>query len=252
MEVRHMANKKNSAPADEDKVRTAVRRTLKWGLPLTPDDAIEKVREGEQLRAELISSVFFTALASKPAEPKLSDWGAMAFVYQALANADAVDHSVRAGNNEEAQYHDYILRMLCAHQLERALPPSGWRDYVLRVLRRPAPPSQKTLRRGGIEIRNRAIGYAAFMAVGLGLNLTRNPARRDKDGPHSACSLVAEELKSVGIHLGEDAVGKICDALAKENPKATRSLIDGCAAASEKILAGFPTEDNAKPFPSEK
>jgi hypothetical protein len=98
MEVRHMANKKNSAPADEDKVRTAVRRTLKWGLPLTPDDAIEKVREGEQLRAELISSVFFTALASKPAEPKLSDWGAMAFVYQALANADAVDHSVRAGN----------------------------------------------------------------------------------------------------------------------------------------------------------
>jgi hypothetical protein len=57
MEVRHMANKKNSAPADEDKVRTAVRRTLKWGLPLTPDDAIEKVREGEQLRAELISSV---------------------------------------------------------------------------------------------------------------------------------------------------------------------------------------------------
>jgi hypothetical protein len=43
-----------------------------------------------------------------------------------------------------------------------------------------------------------------------GLKATRSRHQRYTNGAHSACSLVAEELKAAfGLHLSEDAVEKI-------------------------------------------
>src|SRR5262249_57285206 len=84
------------------------------------------------------------------------------------------------------------------------------RDYALTTLRRAAPPSEKATRRNGRLHRDHMISWAVLFAEFAGLAPTRNQAQRYKDGAaHSACSLVADELKKRGISVSEDAVQKI-------------------------------------------
>jgi hypothetical protein len=45
--------------------------------------------------------------------------------------------------------------------------------------------------------------------VEIGLKATRGRDKRDANDAHSACSLVAGELKKVGLHLSEDAIEKV-------------------------------------------
>src|SRR5262249_5170066 len=121
-------------------------------------------------------------------------------------------------------------------RIERALPPSPWLDYALQVLRRPNPPSRDALLRNGMSERNHTICIAVLMAVHLGLAPTRNPAARYSGGAHSACSLVAEGLKKMGVRrCNEDAVQKIYKKFKKELPDLLALL-----------------ESPSKNFPSEK
>jgi hypothetical protein len=100
---------------------------------------------------------------------------------------------------------DPMAYQQCAEWLERALPSSPQRDFILRVLRVLEPAS--VIRPRDIAIRN---AVDAAMEI-YGFKKSRNPAQRYKDdGGHSACSLVAEELGKLGIaDIGEDAVLKI-------------------------------------------
>lgn len=149
------------------------------------DDAIASEREFRRQKKKLSE------------HPEVADYIEAAFVEQSLNSATY--------NHED----DQVLRELAADRLERAVPPSPWRDYALCVLRRPAAPSQEVLRRGGIGSRNETITWAVRKAEHLGLAVTRNRAQRDNGGPHSACSLVAEELLRFGVCLSEDAIEKI-------------------------------------------
>jgi hypothetical protein len=124
--------------------------------------------------------------------------------------AAILNRGFEIGSHEEhADDFDEMLRAYCADKIEAALPPSPWRDYAIRMLRRPAPPSPWILRRKGASERNFTIFKAVRLAEIKGLKPTRNQAQRYKGGAHSACSLVAEELKRFGIHLGEDAIEKL-------------------------------------------
>jgi hypothetical protein len=71
--------------------------------------------------------------------------------------------------------------------------------------------------------RDKAISRAVMRGVKVGLKATRGRHQRYTNGAHSACSLVAEELKVVGIHMTEDAVEKIWRA----SEKAGLSFSDG-------------------------
>jgi len=58
--------------------------------------------------------------------------------------------------------------------------------------------------------RNWTIMNAVRRGVEAGLKATRGRDQRHIRGAHSACSLVADELKKVGLkHMSEDAVEKI-------------------------------------------
>jgi hypothetical protein len=170
-------------PVNEKRARRIVRRTLETMLParFTPDGAVWQVRWERVAKVAMILSF-------------LDD----------DADDDDIDDIVKNSGHD-----DYTLRMLCARQLERTLPPSRWRDYAVQALQRPDPPGEWELDRGGIKVRDRAIRHAVEKAYAQGLFPTRNQATRDKGGAHSACSLVAEELKRLGIRLSEDAVEKI-------------------------------------------
>ena len=91
-------------------------------------------------------------------------------------------------------------------QLKRL--PAPWRDYILFMVQ--GPPSQNAKRRiGKHDSRNSQIREAVERARDAGLKATRNRDQRHTGGAHSACSLVAEELKKAGLHLSEDAVEKV-------------------------------------------
>jgi hypothetical protein len=119
---------------------------------------------------------------------------------------------------------DYQLRIVCADRLEGELPPTPWRDFALSVLRRLAPPPKQMMRR----LHDFLIFVAVKEAESAGLNPTRNRAQRYKDdAPHSACSLVADELEKRGIkNCGEDAVEKIWK-WGKRSEKSMCKLSDG-------------------------
>jgi hypothetical protein len=192
-----MAKKDNRAEGREDKARVLVRRILERG-PLFLDDAIKKERDWRRWRKE---------------------WGAEAeHVPEKAAILNELFEKfpeklyckLNKMQRAELEECDELLRALCADKIEAALPPSPWRDYAIRALRRPAPPSPETLRRSGAAERNFTIAKAVLFAEGRGgLKPTRNRAQRYRGGAHSACSLVAEELKRFGVHLGEDAIEKL-------------------------------------------
>lgn len=91
-------------------------------------------------------------------------------------------------------------------QLKRL--PAPWRDYLLFTLQ--GPSSQNAVRRSGKHgERNSKIRLCVEGALDAGLKATRSRHQRYIGGAHSACSLVADELKALGLHLSEDAVEKI-------------------------------------------
>jgi hypothetical protein len=200
-----MARKKNNAlTRDRDeKARVEVRRILEMG-PLSLDDAIKREREWRRQKKELSE------------DPEVAEYVDARFVELANASID----------NEEDIEDDGVLRELAADRLERAVPPSPWRDYALSVLRRPAPPSPRTVWRDGIHYRDDTIWFAVRKAQQLGLALTRNRTQRDKGGAHSACSLVAQELLRFGVCLSEDAIEKISRPSLKMR-EAVRVLLSG-------------------------
>jgi hypothetical protein len=213
-----MARKKNSALVNnrEEKARTEVRHALR-DLPTTSADAIKKERE-------------FRSFAAA----RLSEGKDLRLLTNRLLDRLFVVHKSDAFRD-----HDYIYRAICANRIERALPPSPWRDYALQVLRRPDPPSRDALLRNGMSERNHTIYFAVLTAVGLGLAPTRNPAARYSGGAHSACSLVAEELKKMGVRrCNEDAVQKIYKKSEKELP----DLLADLRALLESPSKNFPSE----------
>jgi hypothetical protein len=179
----------------EDRARRLVREKLQRE-PLTFDGAVKRERGAVQKLIESVhnyddSSIdrIFAAVAAKP-HPR----------YDAM--------------------FDEVHRALHAIKVERHLPPSPQREHLLALLRRPAPLSNNITRRGGISDRNFNIWLLVGIAVECGLHLSRNRAQRDTDGVHSACSLVADELKRSGLRLSEDAVEKIIQTprLGGQNP----------------------------------
>jgi hypothetical protein len=180
-----MAKKENSAPANnkEERARAGVRRVLKKAA-LTREGVAKHDREGWER---------FVRDIADTANPECE-------------RVKRVENELAAGLDRDGA--DEFYRAYCAVRIERALPPSPWRDYALRDLRRYVPTQA---RRGGIEVRNQWIFYAALWATYCGLKPTRSPAGRYKGSSHSACSLVAEGLKEIGLSLSEDAVKKIWD-----------------------------------------
>jgi hypothetical protein len=179
-----MATKKDSASVkeSEENARLFVRTVLKTHL-LSYDAAIEWERNQQRLQNEMLGLKDIAALWV--AEEELADF-----------------------RENPPPNLDEFLRTKCAEQIENKLPPSPLRDYTLHVLRKP---SQRTLQRKGKNDRDFAIYFAVNVAIWKGLRRTRNSAQRHKGGPHSACSLVAEELKEFGIELKEDGVLKVCE-----------------------------------------
>jgi len=110
-----------------------------------------------------------------------------------------------------------IYRAIAANLLEHNVPPSPWRDFILFILRKLNPPSlpksQKHLWRDG------TVGIAVGCGVEAGLRATRGRDQRYTNGAHSACSLVADELKGAGLHLSEDAVEKIWRTVTRASEK---------------------------------
>jgi len=260
-----MARKKNSAPVNnrEEKARTEVRHALR-DLPTTAADAIKKEREffhalaqavverGEWVARrqqfdghDVVGQTESAGDAAWRADRRLSEGTDFRLLDRfADVHNGALDRFSDVLKSDAFRDHDYIFRAMCANRIERALPPSPWRDYALQALRRPDPPSRDALLRHGMSERNLTIRIAVLTAVGLGLAPTRNPAARYTGGAHSACSLVAEELKKMGVRrCNEDAVQKIYKKFKKGLPD-TWALLDGLP---DNLLESF-----SKNFPSEK
>jgi hypothetical protein len=170
-----MAKGKNCGlAAKEEAARNAIRDVLQRG-PLTSDEAIEFERESHNSMCQ-----FFRERGKE-----FEDY----FLFE---------------NQSEEEGH---RRAFAVAYIERELPASPVRDYVVHILRQSLPFSGRALRPRGY--RDWAILVAVRRAERLGLNVYRNRATRDNRGRHSACSLVADELRKFDIHLSEDAVEAI-------------------------------------------
>jgi len=172
----------NANQSREDRARRLVREKLQR-VPLTLDGVVKRERGAVQT---------------------LIGWGENSdeSIDRFFAGLDKIDPHYVAMLDE-------VCRALHAIKVERHLLPSPQRDHLLALLHRPAPLPKNITRRGGISDRNFNIWMLVNMAVICGLQLSRNRAQRDTDGAHSACSLVADELKRSGLRLSEDAVEKI-------------------------------------------
>jgi hypothetical protein len=161
--------------------------------PLTPEGSIEAERQKRQNRLRQLKEMLS------------NDSDLNGFIRKLL------DGEKEPTSLDTAFEIDEYMRALCADRIERDLPPSEWRDFALASLRQPAPPSAEATQRNGALHRDYMISWAVLLAESVGLNPTRNQAQRYKDGAaHSACSLVADELKKRGIdNCSEDAVEKI-------------------------------------------
>lgn len=160
-------------------------------------------KEREEGARQVIRDVLRVGLADGADEPRREARlrnSALEYMEARPGAADFADRLFGAGAA------DPMVRWMCADWLERALPPSSRRDCILQVLR-----SVPVFVPG---VRNAAICNAVDAAVEMyGFKKTRNPAQQYKGGGHSACSLVAEELGTLGIaDIGEDAILKICNA----------------------------------------
>ena len=239
-----MARKKNSALVNnrEEKARAEVRHALR-DLPTTSADAIKKEREFLSFAAARLSERTDINI-DRLLEQLVDVHNGLLDRFFDVHKRDAFRLSISDAHKGDAfRDHDYIVRAICANRIERALPPSPWRDYALQVLRRPDPPSRDALLRNGMSERNYTILFAVLTAVRLGLAPTRNPAARYSGGAHSACSLVAEELKKMGVRrCNEDAVQKIYKKFKKGLPDTAQ--LDGLP---DNLLESF-----SKNFPSEK
>ena len=173
----------NANQSREDRARRLVREGLQR-VPLTLDGVVKRERGAVQT---------------------LIGWGENSdeSIDRFFAGLDKIDPHYVAMLDE-------VCRALHAIKVERHLLPSPQRDHLLALLHRPAPLPKNITRRGGISDRNFNIWMLVNMAVMCGLQRSRNRAQRDTDGAHSACSLVADELKRSGLrHVSEDAVEKI-------------------------------------------
>src|SRR6516165_8442283 len=173
----------NTTQSREDRARRLIREKLQRE-PITFDGAVKRERGAVQ---------------------KLIEWG---------DNSDEQIDRFFGGIDKIAPHYvallDEVCRALHAIKVERHLPPSPQRDHLLALLRRPGPLPKNITRRDGISDRNFNIWMLVSIAVNCGLHLSRNRAQRDTDAAHSACSLVADELKRSGLrHVSEDAVEKI-------------------------------------------
>jgi hypothetical protein len=120
---------------------------------------------------------------------------------------------------QERNFYHRLHASLTA-DVERYMPSSPERDYLVRLLQQLPPPSPEVLYRRGQHERNFTIVEAVRVGiVAGGLDVTRGKTRRFNDGGHSVCSLVAEELEGFGKKISEDAVEKIWD----ESPLKKRS-----------------------------
>jgi hypothetical protein len=117
-----------------------------------------------------------------------------------------------------------FLLVLAADLIERGEPlPPSLRPLVGRTLRQPRPPLRLTMAAIGKHTRDRGIARAVeAIILDSGLKPTRNRARRAKDAPQSACSIVAQVLGNRKISLSEDAVEKIWSVHAKQLEKDRR------------------------------
>jgi hypothetical protein len=112
------------------------------------------------------------------------------------------------------QEHNFYHRLHASltADVERYMPSSPERDYLVRLLQQLPAPSPEVLYRRGQHERNFTIAEAVRVGIDAGgLEVTRNKRRRGLRGGHSVCSLVAEELGRFRITLSEDAVEKILD-----------------------------------------
>src|SRR5262245_6431287 len=168
-----MAERKdnNGGQNGEDQARLLIREILQHE-PLTLEGAIKREQEAIQ---RLIQDY-------------------------ASATDEEIDKAfVSMARSQYASLFDGILLGLHAIKVERHLPPSPQRDQLLALLRHLVPPSKNTAQRSGIGDRNFIIWQLVFIAESIGgLDKTRNRAQRDVGGAHSACSLVADELKRSG------------------------------------------------------
>jgi hypothetical protein len=199
-----MAKRKNNSVDRnrEDKARFAIQEVFRTE-PLTLDTAVERER---QVRQNRISNLCLIVAGNSPEVDAIF---ARANANPKLGVDDIFPHANT--NPKLALECEELLRELHAVEVRMRFPPSPQRDHLLKLLRRPAPPSKDVLYRGGIKERNFTIVKAVCLAITFaGLEPTRNRAQRDRDGAHLACSLVAEELKKLGFRrLGEDAIEKI-------------------------------------------
>jgi hypothetical protein len=158
-----------------------------------------------EIRRLLLGTIHKSKWTPLPSASNMSDPGA--------SDMDVINRMFGALNESLKEqsapplYHDNELyRAIVADVLERNVPPSPWRDYILFILRnsRPVMPS-------GMKHfwRNWTINTAVEYGREAGLAPTRGRHQRYTSGAHSACSLVADELKEVGLHISEDGVEKI-------------------------------------------
>jgi hypothetical protein len=112
---------------------------------------------------------------------------------------------VYAGETMKPEHTYHFMAAISRELIMAGEPlPKGLDEFLLKVLSGevrppPGPPSLQKLKRDVV------IELAVKMAVNAGLSASRN----DSSDPTSACDLVSDCLKEVGIKLGYKAVVKI-------------------------------------------
>src|SRR5262249_23000078 len=121
-------------------------------------------------------------------------------------NINQIFSTLNRFGKDDFVLHHGPLRKMAANLLERNVPPSPWRDYILFILRNLAPSLSPRRKR---QLRDGVIAFLVNDGIEAGLRATRGRDQRYKNGAHSACSLVVDELKQFGLNLGEEALEKI-------------------------------------------
>jgi hypothetical protein len=145
-------------------------------------------------------------------------------MYLKLANGDTIqvpayddkkgDILISAANAGD-KYADRALRnFACILLREGRVIPKNLANYVEKIVDG-KPPTLKT-RQPTTVYRNKYILMAIDIALSNNHLATRNEATKAKNGPHSACSLVAEVLTEFSVNLSERGVSKIWENRSKD------------------------------------
>jgi hypothetical protein len=174
---------------------------------VTPEPNIDAATKARIDAAKATARIFLTRIIAEPERGRAMVFrDAVADAASAHFDLDRAVEVVRKAEAGDKEAGDAVCRAAAWYLENGEMVPDVLRPYAILVWKTGRAPRAKRTSKNN-ALRDQCIVAAVRGVRECGFDLTRNKGSR---GRPSACSIVAEVLAEIGIHMSEGNVGEIC------------------------------------------